>query len=126
VSEKFWICVGALSGAMSVTAGAMGTHYLKERLQWPEASLDTFEIAARYQMYHALALVLVGLVVGRHPSRLISAAGWAMLAGTVLFSGGLYAWLASGVKPFVAVVPIGGTIWIVAWVLLAVAAAKRS
>jgi uncharacterized membrane protein YgdD (TMEM256/DUF423 family) len=72
-------------------------------------------------MYHSLGLVLVGLIATRYGSRLISAAGVLFLLGTVLFSGGIYAWLATDQTPFVQVVPIGGSAWIVGWLLLAAA-----
>jgi uncharacterized membrane protein YgdD (TMEM256/DUF423 family) len=83
-------------------------------------------VAVRYQMYHALALILVGLLWPRFASRVLAAAGGLMLVGIVLFSGGVYAYLATGIKPFVHVVPIGGTLWIVAWLLLAVALSRRN
>ena len=121
MGERFWIVSGALWAGASVTAGAMGTHLLKETWQLPVERLETYEVAVRYQMVHALALVMVGLLWPRFASKWLSAAGWLFLAGIVLFSGGDYAWLATEIKPFVHVVPIGGNIWIVAWLLLAVA-----
>lgn len=121
VGERFWIVVGAVLAGLGVMAGAMGTHLLKETWQLPVEKLETFEVAVRYQMYHALALVLVGVLWPRFASRLLATAGWLLLVGIVLFSGGVYAYLASGIKPFVHVVPIGGTLWIVAWLLLALA-----
>jgi uncharacterized membrane protein YgdD (TMEM256/DUF423 family) len=108
---------------LGVAAGAMGTHLLKESWHWAPEKLETYEVAVRYQMYHALALVLVGLLAPRFGSRLLSAAGWLLLAGIVLFSGGIYAFLVTEVKALVHVVPIGGTGWIVAWALLALAVA---
>ncbi len=71
-------------------------------------------------MFHAIALVLVGLIVERYAGAMLQGAGWAMLVGVLLFSGGIYAWLATGIKPFVHVVPIGGLSLIAGWVLLAV------
>jgi uncharacterized membrane protein YgdD (TMEM256/DUF423 family) len=118
MAGRYWVAAGALLAAVAVAAGAVGTHVLKEIYKLPEAQLQTFEIAVRYQMYHALGLVAVGLVAMRCPSRLVRAAGWAFLAGTVLFSGGLYAWLWTGQTPLVQVVPLGGLAWIVGWLLL--------
>jgi uncharacterized membrane protein YgdD (TMEM256/DUF423 family) len=125
---RFWIAAGALLGGAGVTAGAVGTHVLKEVLKLPDSDLAAYETAVRYQMYHALALVMIGLLVGRGASRWLSAAGAAFLAGTLLFSGGLYVWLATGQTAFVQIVPVGGTAWIVGWLLLAAWAisAKRS
>ena len=119
---RFWIVAGALLAAAAVSAGAIGTHVLKETLQLPESELQTFDVAVRYQMTHALALILVGLLVNRRDVRLWRAAGIAFLLGIALFSGGIYLWLSTGVKPFVHVVPVGGLAWIVGWLLLAAGA----
>jgi uncharacterized membrane protein YgdD (TMEM256/DUF423 family) len=109
---------------VAVTAGAIGTHFLKETLELPQDKLDTYEVAVRYQMYHALALVLVGILAARAGNRWLTASGSLLVAGIVLFSGGIYAWLLTDIKPFVHVVPIGGMAWIVAWILLAIGAAR--
>jgi uncharacterized membrane protein YgdD (TMEM256/DUF423 family) len=116
---RFWIACGALLAAVAVVAGAMGTHYLKETLHVAESELQTYDVAVRYQMFHSLALVLVGLLVGRANCRWFGAAGALFLVGIVLFSGGLYGWLLTGIKPLVHVVPVGGLAWIVGWPLLA-------
>jgi uncharacterized membrane protein YgdD (TMEM256/DUF423 family) len=81
--------------------------------------LQTYETAVRYQIYHALALVLVGMQIASNRSRLLPLAAGAFLIGIVLFSGGIYGWLLTGVKPLVHVVPIGGLAWIAGWLLLA-------
>ena len=119
---RFWICSGAVLAALAVAAGAVGTHFLKEGLKLPESDLATYEVAVRYHMTHALGLILVGVLVGRSDAKLLMAAGAALLLGIVLFSGGLYAWLFTGFKPFVHVVPLGGLAWIVGWLLLAAGA----
>lgn len=123
MSGSFWVTSGALLASVAVAAGAVGTHFLKERLQLPPEQLQTYELAVRYQMYHALALVAVGLLAAQVHSRWLTAAGWAFLAGIVLFSGSLYARVLTGMTvPFVHVVPVGGLAWIVGWLLLAVGA----
>ena len=119
---RFWIATGGLLAALGVAAGAIGTHLLKEQWQASAAVLETYDVAVRYQLYHALALVAVGLFIERTASRWLTAAGALHLGGIVLFSGGIYAWLAIGMKPFIHVVPIGGTCWIVGWILLAMGA----
>jgi uncharacterized membrane protein YgdD (TMEM256/DUF423 family) len=124
MKPRFWVIAGALFSAAGVAAGAVGTHVLKEVLELPERELATYEVAVRYQMYHSLALVLVGLLSARTSSRWLSAAGAAFLLGIVLFCGGLYAWLASGSLSFVQVVPLGGLAWIVGWLLMAVGCAN--
>jgi uncharacterized membrane protein YgdD (TMEM256/DUF423 family) len=116
--------LGGLLAALAVALGAIGAHALKPLLS-PQ-QLETFHTAVQYQMVHAVGLVLVGLVSLHKRSRLADLAGWAMLLGIVLFSGFLYAWLATGVKACVHVVPIGGTAFILAWLLLAVAGARMA
>jgi uncharacterized membrane protein YgdD (TMEM256/DUF423 family) len=122
MNGRFWIVSGAVLAAAAVSAGALGTHVLKETLKLPESELQTFDVAVRYQMIHALALILVGLLLNSHDVRLWRAAGAAFLLCIALFSGGIYLWLGTGIKPFVHVVPIGGLAWIVGWLLLAVGA----
>jgi len=121
MSVSPWIRVGAVSAALSVAAGAFGAHALRDRLN--EAMRATYLTAASYQMYHALALVAVGLLAGAtaRPGRAIAAAGWAFLLGTLLFSGSLYALALTGVRMFGAITPLGGVGFLIGWVLLAVA-----
>ena len=117
-----WLRVGAISGFLAVAAGAFAAHVLKERLEG--RALDHFETAARYQMYHALALVAVGLVAAARPggAAAVAVAGWAFLVGTVLFSGSLYALALSGQRWLGAITPFGGVGFLVGWVALALAA----
>lgn len=118
MSDRTWIILGALLAGIAVAFGAMGAHALKGKID-PDQMLN-FETAVRYQMYHSLALILVGIVAARGTSACLTASGWLFLAGILLFSGGLYGWIFTAVKPFVHVVPIGGTLWIIAWVTFAV------
>jgi len=126
MTGKFWLTAGALCAGVGIAAGAVGTHFLKEALKLPQAQLDTYEVAVRYQMYHAFGLMIVGLLADRWTGRLWSVVGAGFLTGIVLFSGGLYGWLMTDIKPLVHIVPVGGMIWIVAWLLLAVAVARRT
>lgn len=118
--ERLFIIIGALSGAMGVAAGAFGAHALRARLE--PRMLEVFETAARYQMYHALALVAVAWAASRWPGTLTTVAGWCFVAGTLLFSGSLYAMTLTGVRALGAITPIGGVAFIAGWVCLAVAA----
>jgi uncharacterized membrane protein YgdD (TMEM256/DUF423 family) len=122
MSANVWIACGAVLASTAVAAGAVGTHVLKETVKLEPAALATYDVAVRYQMYHALGLIFVGLLAARSTTWLVPAAGIAFGLGIVLFSGGIYAWLATGIKPFVHVVPIGGTAWIIGWLLLAAGA----
>jgi uncharacterized membrane protein YgdD (TMEM256/DUF423 family) len=109
--------IGALFGFIAVAAGAFGAHALQKRL--PADLLAVFETGARYQMYHALALVLVGVLAARATSSGLQAAGWLFTAGVVLFSGSLYALALSGVRVLGAVTPFGGLCLLAGWALLA-------
>lgn len=115
-----WLGIGALNGLMAVAAGAFGAHFLKSRLSAED--LTTFETAARYQMYHALALLAVSILAHVRPSSAGSAAGWCMLLGIVLFSGSLYGLSLGGWKWLGPITPIGGLLLLAGWLMLAVAA----
>ncbi len=115
-----FLFVGGLSGFLSVAAGAFGAHALKARL--PPDLLAVFETGARYQMYHALAIVLVALLQARGaPTALLAWSGWLFVAGTVLFSGSLYVLALSGMRWWGAVTPLGGLAFLGGWLLLALA-----
>ncbi|WP_224247818.1 DUF423 domain-containing protein [Hyalangium gracile] len=116
---RLWIVLGAVSAFVSVAAGAFGAHGLKARL--PADLLTIFETGARYHMYHSLGLIAIGLVAQTRPSPLLSAAGWAMLAGILLFSGSLYALALTGVRALGAITPLGGLGFLAGWALLAAA-----
>jgi len=116
--------IGALSGGIAVAAGAFGAHALRARLA-PDL-LAVFETAARYQMYHALALLLVALVYAHRPTVPVRAAGWLFTAGSVIFSGSLYALALSGVRALGALTPIGGVCFLAGWLCLASVFLRRS
>ena len=117
---------------LAVAAGAFGAHGLKssqdnapltaQEKEEAQHRLEVHETAARYQMYHGLALILVGLVATRASGPAVAVAGWSFLAGTGIFSGCLYAIVFGGPRILGAIVPIGGVGFIVGWVALAVAA----
>lgn len=119
---RLWLFLAALDGFLSVAAGAFGAHALRTRLT-PDL-LAVFETGARYHMYHALALAAVGLLSLHRPSGTLDAAGWAFLAGTLLFSGSLYALALSGVRILGAITPFGGVAFLAGWALLALAALR--
>ena len=122
MSPRSWVALGALLAGLAVAAGAFGAHGLRARLS-PDM-LQVFETAARYQMYHALALIAVGLMADRWPSPLLGTAGWLFLAGIVLFSGSLYGLTLSGVRLLGAITPLGGVAFIAGWACLAAAGWK--
>ncbi|TVQ10828.1 MAG: DUF423 domain-containing protein [Leptolyngbya sp. DLM2.Bin27] len=120
-TERLLIAIAALLGGTAVAAGAFATHALKPQLS--DRLLTVFETGARYQMYHALALLLVALVrsQGLGTPGLSTAAGWAFVVGTALFSGSLYALALTGQTILGAVAPLGGAALMVGWGCLAVA-----
>lgn len=118
--DKTFLLVGAVAAFLAVGLGAFGAHGLRARLS-PEM-LAVFETGVRYHMYHALAIVLVALIMGRFDGWMIRAAGWAFTAGIVLFSGSLYLLAVTGVTILGAITPIGGLAFLLGWGFLAVAA----
>ena len=121
--DRTFLLIGALAGFLGVGLGAFGAHGLRSRVS-PEM-LAVFETGARYQMYHAFALLIVGGVIGRFgDSRLLAAAGWSFVAGILLFSGSLYALALTSVSTLGAVTPIGGVAFLVGWACLALFAAN--
>jgi len=108
---------GAGLGFMAVAMGAFGAHLLAARLSVRD--LEIFETAVRYQMYHALALILIAALIPRSTApALISSAGWAFTVGVIVFSGSLYLLVFSGVRTFGAITPIGGVALLAGWALL--------
>ncbi len=122
---RTWIAIGAISTGAAVAAGAIGTHVLKESLKLPESDLETYDVAVRYQMIHSLGLILAGMLLMQGASRWLTAAAGTFLLGIVLFSGGIYAWLATDNSAFIRVVPVGGSAWILGWLLMACGALRK-
>lgn len=128
---QVWTAVGAVAGGLAVACGAFGAHWLKSPetiATWSLSprDLENFETAARYQLFHALAVVAAGLTGMHGKGRFAGAAAAAFVLGTVLFSGSLYAHVLTHQKAFGMIVPLGGVSFIVGWVLLAFAALAAS
>ena len=117
-----WIALGALNAAIAVAAGAFAAHGLRERLD--ARSLEVFETGARYQMYHAFAILIAGLLATS--VRGAQTAAWLFQIGIVLFSGSLYALALTGVKGLGAVTPLGGLAFLAGWLWLSWTAWARS
>ena len=122
------IVAGSISAALAVILGAFGAHALKARLAAEQ--LQVFETGVRYQFYHAIGLIIVGILSGRLNSGLLNSAGYLFIAGTLFFSGSLYllstkqllgieSWRFLG-----PVTPFGGLMFIAGWIMLATAAIK--
>jgi len=118
-----FIAIGAILAFLAVAFGAFGAHGLKKILS--QDMLVIFETAVTYQTWHALGLVLIGILFQLTPSSLLIKAGWAMLAGIILFSGSLYILSLSGIKTLGMITPIGGIAFLIAWALIAIYAIKQ-
>ena len=120
--ERFLATTGAILGALAVICGAFGAHALRGQLA-PDL-LDVWETAARYQMYHALALFASAWVYSRGATSCAKWSGWLFIAGVLLFSGSLYALALTGIRPLGAITPFGGGALIAGWISLAVGARR--
>ena len=123
MNRLFFAC-GSISGGLVVVLNALGVHTLKDRMT-PEI-MATFETAVRYQMYHALALLVVAVACAwRSTSRLLLTAGWLFVIGIVFFSGSLYVLILTGLHGFGAITPVGGLSFIVGWMCLFVGSLRE-
>jgi uncharacterized membrane protein YgdD (TMEM256/DUF423 family) len=129
--DRAFALAGAVSAFFAVAAGAFGAHALRSRLA-PDL-LAIFETGARYQMYHALALLAVAWAVTRWPAPpggpggptdAIRIAGWLFIGGTVLFSGSLYVMSLTGARWLGVITPVGGLLFLGGWTALAIGIAK--
>ncbi|HUQ96960.1 MAG TPA: DUF423 domain-containing protein [Chitinophagaceae bacterium] len=127
--HKTFLLLGSSFAGLGVVLGAFGAHSLKQ-LVGPE-TVGTFQTGVQYQMYHAFALLILGILYERMPGALLNWAGWLFAGGIVLFSGSLY--LLAGLKAankiglsgVGIITPIGGLLFIAGWVLLSMALLKR-
>jgi uncharacterized membrane protein YgdD (TMEM256/DUF423 family) len=152
MNAKMWIIAGAVFGALGVSLGAFAAHGLEDTLKRlvpasTEADVKTtstegavkaagtsareaeiqkrfgwFDTAVRYQMYHAFALVLLGILAARGRSAWLTAAGVMFVLGIMLFSGLLFAMTFGGPRILGAIVPIGGLAMILGWLAMAAGA----
>ncbi len=125
MSASFWLALGALYGLLGVALGAFGAHALRARLA-PEL-LSVWKTAVEYQMYHALVLLGLGLMLRQGISgALPQAAGACFGFGVLLFSGSLYALCLTGVRALGAVTPFGGVLLLAGWGLLLLVALRSA
>lgn len=122
--SRIFLLIAAILGGLGVIAGALGTHALRGPLS--ERALEIFGTGIRYQMYHALALLLVGVLLlhVEPPRPFLVVTGVAFVLGTLIFSGSLYGLSLTGISGLGAITPIGGAVLIVGWGCLAIAAWK--
>lgn len=121
----FFIIAGAINAAIAVAFGAFGAHALKEKLS--AHYLAVWETAVQYQMFHALGLIAIGILMSSSllgPITQLNWAGYLLLAGTIIFSGSLYILSLTGIGILGAITPIGGVAFIAGWIMLIIAALK--
>jgi len=142
VSGDRWIALGAALAGLAVVCGAFAAHGLDTQLPKQYAGqtksvagetvpaarkyIADFKTAAEYQMYHALGLIAVGLLMQRRAAGSLNAAGWCFLLGILFFSGSLYTLVLTGVTWLGAITPIGGLLFIIGWAALAVGTIRRT
>ena len=117
MTQKVVLLTAAVLGGLSVSIGAFGAHALRATLE-AGGRLDTFETAVKYQFYHTLALLAIGILMYYLPDKRLGYAALAMVIGIVIFSGSLYVLCLTGVRWLGAVTPLGGLALIVGWGLL--------
>jgi uncharacterized membrane protein YgdD (TMEM256/DUF423 family) len=115
--------LGAISAFLGVLAGAFGAHAMRAHLT--AERLQVFETGVRYQLFHALAMVLVGIALERTPRNALRAAGWLFVAGSVLFCGSLYALALTGQRALGAITPLGGLCFLAGWTATAMGMGTR-
>lgn len=122
---KFFLIAGAINALLSVAFGAFGAHMLEGRVA--DKYLDTWQTAVQYQMFHAVGLMVVGILMSSSLIGTLGSLSWAgylMLAGIIIFSGSLYVLSLTGISILGAITPIGGVAFIAGWIMLIVAASK--
>ncbi|HSI66021.1 MAG TPA: DUF423 domain-containing protein [Planococcus sp. (in: firmicutes)] len=122
---KFFIIAGAINALLAVALGAFGAHMLEGRVE--ERYLATWQTAVQYQMFHAIGLMVVGILMSSSLIGHLGSLNWAgylMLAGIIIFSGSLYVLSLTGISILGAVTPIGGVAFIAGWIMLIIAASK--
>lgn len=121
---KLFIILGAINAFLSVALGAFGAHGLEKAVE--PKYLEIWKTGVTYQMFHATGLLVIGVLLGKLPGNaLLSWSGWIMLIGIIFFSGSLYILTLTQKGILGAITPIGGVCFLVAWVLLIIAAVKH-
>lgn len=123
MNAKTVIFVASILGALSVGIGAFGAHGLESTLQ-ANGRVATFETAVKYQFYHALAILLLGILLLNGQSPYFNWAFYAFIIGIVIFSGSLYTLSLTNITWLGAITPIGGLAFILGWIFLALGSWK--
>ena len=124
MNQRSTLLFGGFFGCTAVMLGAFAAHALKETLS-ATGRIDTYELAVKYQFYHALALLLVGLLMDQFGSKFLRHSALSFSLGILFFSGSLYVLSLTGQKILGAVTPIGGLFFILGWILLVLGVYKK-
>ncbi len=119
MKARRWLVTGSATGFLAVSAGAFGAHGLRDTLS--AKRLDNWNTASDYAIYHGLALLVVGLLAARAPSKACQVAGWSFAVGVALFSGSLWGLALTDISKLGIVTPFGGAAFLVGWVALGLA-----
>lgn len=121
---KLFLLLGSINMFLAVGLGAFGAHGLQSRLS--ERMFEIYQTGVQYHMIHAIGILIIAIVADRigNPA-ILSWAGWAFILGIIFFSGSLYILSISGVKVLGAITPIGGVLFMVGWILLAISAVRN-
>jgi uncharacterized membrane protein YgdD (TMEM256/DUF423 family) len=119
---KIWLFIAGINGALAVLAGAFAAHALGPRFS--PAYVTAFTTAAHYHLIHAVAMAVAALAARGAAKPRAQSAALLFLAGCVLFSGSLYLLVLTGIRAFAYITPVGGLVFVAAWILLALAALK--
>jgi len=124
ITAKLFLLLGSANAMLAVILGAFGAHALKARLD--ESLLKIYHTGVEYHFYHALGLILVGIIAMNIPTNIwLKSSGWMMFAGIVLFSGSLYSLSILNVRWLGMITPFGGLLFILAWLSLCIAIYKH-
>ncbi len=114
MNQKQTLLTGALLGLLGVALGAFGAHALKGMLV-QNGRFETYELAVRYQFYHALALLIIGLLMEKFGAANFRWASLLIFVGVLLFSGSLYLFAVTNATAFAMITPIGGVLLLLGW-----------
>jgi len=124
MNQQTTLFTAAVLGCLSVALGAFGAHALKETLT-ASGRVDTYELAVKYQFYHTLALLAVGLLMEKIPGTALMLSSALLLGGVILFSGNLYLLALTTFRFVVFLTPIGGLLMLAGWAAMAYAVVSK-
>jgi uncharacterized membrane protein YgdD (TMEM256/DUF423 family) len=117
MNQRITFTTGVVLAGLAVAIGAFGAHTLRPVLE-QHARTETFELAVRYQFYHAFAILFAGVLMYNFPSKHLGRGALCFAAGILIFSGSLYTLSLTGVRALGAITPIGGLLFIAGWIFL--------